>query len=278
MELQQIAEEIENETHYDLEFHVDDHEAMSFSQRASEQNAQRKKMVEEWMKIFNSELAASVWEVSKPIENKYLDNKPDLILKLNRFVQREIFENFMLVIIIFNTIVLALVWPNMNNKTQDALDILNDIFTVIFTIELIMKFVGLGPSLWFHDRFNIYDAIIVLISLLDMIISAASNQPKIANVILAFRTLRVLRILRLFHRIQPLRILLNAILEAVEPIGLLFLILSLFLFMVSKYRYIYMPLCFAFVLFNTNNCLFLLLLQQSLAFLVFKCFPYTYKI
>ncbi|ETO18456.1 calcium channel, voltage-dependent, L type, alpha 1C subunit isoform 8, partial [Reticulomyxa filosa] len=257
MELQEIAEEIENNAHDELQFEMDDKENWTFSQRASKQNAQRKEMIEQWIKGYNGELTDSIWELSKPIQNDYLNQKPKIILQLNQLVQSSWFENAILVIIVLNAIVLALVWPHMNNHVQDALEILNAIFTVIFSIELLLKLFGLGYSYfayiiiiyiyvyiyiyiylfiyfllqaWAYNYFNIFDGIIVVISLVDLIVSRASHQPKTVNTVLAFRTLRVLRILRLFHHIRPLRILLTAVIEAVEPIGLLFLIIALFLF------------------------------------------------
>ncbi|ETO20855.1 voltage-dependent T-type calcium channel subunit alpha-1H [Reticulomyxa filosa] len=240
MELQQIAEEIATETHYDLQFEKDDDEVLSFSQRALEQNIQRNRVIEEWTRSYNSELAASIWEICKPIKNEYLDNKPAIVLQIHQLVESTAFQNVMLVVILLNTVVLALVWPHMNDTAKTVLEVFNSIFTVIFVIELVLMLIGLGPRLWWSDHSNIFDGIIVMVSLVDLIVSSASNHPKIANVVLAFRALRVLRILRLFHRVQSLRILLNAILEAVEPIALLFLILALFLFMVyCLYMYIY---------------------------------------
>ena len=40
-------------------------------------------------------------------------------------------------------------------------------FTVIFTLEMIVKLVALGPLYYLQGRWNIFDGIIVIISLVD---------------------------------------------------------------------------------------------------------------
>jgi hypothetical protein len=43
----------------------------------------------------------------------------------------------------------------------------NDFFTWIFFVEMIIKIVGLGLNNYVHDKFNLFDAVVVSLSLID---------------------------------------------------------------------------------------------------------------
>ena len=54
------------------------------------------------------------------------------------------FEFFILVSILLNTIVLAIKWPNMSEETSGAIEIVNYVFTTIFTVEAALKLTAFG--------------------------------------------------------------------------------------------------------------------------------------
>ena len=80
------------------------------------------------------------------------------------------FAKFINIIIVANTFVLAqdryLIEPSLEEK----LELINIVFFVIFTLEMIVKVLGLGPKMYIKDKFNIFDATIVLISMVDVMI------------------------------------------------------------------------------------------------------------
>jgi hypothetical protein len=68
-----------------------------------------------------------------------------------------------------NTIVLAMdKYPDYEPHTARAFDVGNTIFTIIFTLEFVLKVTGLGVSGFSADKFNLFDATIVMISLIEM--------------------------------------------------------------------------------------------------------------
>ena len=71
--------------------------------------------------------------------NKYRD-------KFSQFAQHPVFEIAIIVCIVLNTIVLAMTWYGMDQNIIDVLEILNYIFTVIYTIEMIIKLIGFGKG------------------------------------------------------------------------------------------------------------------------------------
>lgn len=81
----------------------------------------------------------------------------------------------------YNMMVFALILGNTITLTIDdfpqsldkeaALSICNIFFTWAFTAEMIMKMVALGLQNYVKDNFNLFDCIVVVLSLLDFTIS-----------------------------------------------------------------------------------------------------------
>ena len=230
VDLDALAEDVNNDTKVDL-YNEDDFkgETWQFSKRATEQKQLRRQMIEDMMLNFNKDLAFEVWLLAKPIKDEYLRKKPMFVKWLHWVAESSWFEAAIIFIIILNTIILAIHYPGMETSVEEALQALNYCFAVLFTIEMLIKLVGLGPNRWFYDKFNVFDGIIVIVSWIEIGLGDSSD----ADAILAFRALRVLRVLRLLHKIASLRILLNSIIESFEPIFYLLLIVILFLFMLG---------------------------------------------
>lgn len=77
---------------------------------------------------------------------------------------------------------------------------LNIVFFVIFFLEMIIKILGMGPRLFIKDQYNIFDALIVTLSIIDVSISYSilSEEAKMGKgAISAFRAFRLLRVFKL---------------------------------------------------------------------------------
>ena len=48
---------------------------------------------------------------------------------------------------------------------------MNEIFSLIFTFEMVIKLTGLGFKGYVSDSFNIFDGTVVILNLLDVVIS-----------------------------------------------------------------------------------------------------------
>ena len=76
------------------------------------------------------------------------------------------FDAFIIIVIIVNTLALALdKYPPPSMVMLDILNTLNLIFTAIFTLEVILKMIGLGAREFSKERFNQFDLLIVIISI-----------------------------------------------------------------------------------------------------------------
>ena len=70
--------------------------------------------------------------------------------------------------IVINTILLSLDSYPARDDLSEILDIINIAFSVIFLFEMAIKVVGLGFKPYLKDRFNCFDAIIVILSMIDI--------------------------------------------------------------------------------------------------------------
>ena len=66
-------------------------------------------------------------------------------------------------------------------------------------MEMIIKVIGLGPNTYIKDPYNIFDAIIVTLSIIDVFVSATlPNDVKMGKgAISVFRAFRLLRVFKL---------------------------------------------------------------------------------
>ena len=148
--------------------------------------------------------------------------------KITRFsfyvVMIPIFNGFIIFVILLNTIVLAMdKFPDYPPESAKIFDIGNLFFTIIFTVEVVIKLIGLGTSGYAADRFNIFDAIIVIISLVEMFASSSGGAFS------ALRTFRLSRIFKIF-KAGDLRTLLDGIAFTILAVGDYTILLSLFVY------------------------------------------------
>ena len=88
--------------------------------------------------------------------------------------------------------------------------IINYILTFIFTLECVMKIIGLGWKEFISDSFNAFDLIVVFISLVEIIWGWISGSG--GGTLSALRTLRITRIFKLTRRWKAL----SRILESMQ--------------------------------------------------------------
>ncbi len=69
---------------------------------------------------------------------------------------------------IANTVVLALDNIVVDEDGISFMKMLNLIFTIIFTVEMGLKILGLGLAGYFRDNMNKFDCLIVIISLIEL--------------------------------------------------------------------------------------------------------------
>ena len=179
----------------------------------------------------------------------------ELRAKRNRFygffysLVVNIWFNFTIyILILLNTVTLALYRYDQSEFQAQFLYYCDIIFTVVFTLELVSKLIGLGVTAYVKDSFNVLDALIVLISLIDMVFSFifTENDSMVMN---AFRALRLLRMIKLARIWKAFQEILRRIRQSLVDVSNFSFILLLFMFI---FALLGMEL-FAFKVFYDGN-------------------------
>jgi hypothetical protein len=130
----------------------------------------------------------------------------------------------MILIIIANTFCLSMDKYPIRDQTEiDNLQLANQVFTFLFTAEVLIKLVGLGFKNFFSQSFNRFDFVIVMISIVEMEMASSSG------VFSALRAFRLFKIFKLF-KVGDLRVLLDSISFTVIAIGDYCILLGLFIY------------------------------------------------
>jgi len=94
---------------------------------------------------------------------------------------------------------------------------------------MVFKIIGLGFSNYRKDSYNVFDAIIVMISLVDWSISRVPNLDA-GSALNAFRALRLLRMMKLSKSWKALKTLLTQMAASLKGIGNFSVLLLLFMY------------------------------------------------
>nr|XP_034983209.1 voltage-dependent L-type calcium channel subunit alpha-1C isoform X3 [Zootoca vivipara] len=85
------------------------------------------------------------------------------------------FEYLMFILILLNTICLAMQHHGQSCIFKEAMNILNMLFTGLFTVEMVLKLIAFKPKGYFSDPWNVFDFLIVIGSIIDVILSETNH-------------------------------------------------------------------------------------------------------
>uniref|UniRef100_H9GF31 Sodium channel protein n=1 Tax=Anolis carolinensis TaxID=28377 RepID=H9GF31_ANOCA len=125
--------------------------------------------------------------------------------------------------IVMNTLFMAMDHYKMTKEFEDVLNIGNLIFTGIFTTEMICKVIALHPYYYFQQGWNIFDSIIVTLSLMELSLSSMGNVS-------VLRSFRLLRVFKLAKSWPTLNTLIKIIGNSVGALGNLTVVLAIIVF------------------------------------------------
>ncbi|XP_018568934.1 sodium channel protein para isoform X2 [Anoplophora glabripennis] len=152
----------------------------------------------------------------------------NLRYKTFRLIENKYFETAVITMILLSSLALALEDVHLSQRPilQDILYYMDRIFTVIFFFEMLIKWLALGFQKYFTNAWCWLDFIIVMVSLINFVASLCG-----AGGIQAFktmRTLRALRPLRAMSRMQGMRVVVNALVQAIPSIFNVLLVCLIF--------------------------------------------------
>ena len=133
-----------------------------------------------------------------------------------------LFQYLVISIIIFNAFTIGINTYELGEFTKSVISILDYSITVFFVIELLIRFIGEPKKINFlKNGWNIFDTLIVLISLIPI-----SNSSSF----LLLRLLRVFRVLRIISIIPELKLIIEALLGSIKRVFYVSLLLFIILY------------------------------------------------
>uniref|UniRef100_F1M9X1 Sodium channel protein n=1 Tax=Rattus norvegicus TaxID=10116 RepID=F1M9X1_RAT len=169
----------------------------------------------------------------KNLASKYLvwDCSPQwlCIKKVLRTIMTDPFTELAITIcIIINTVFLAVEHHNMDDNLKTILKIGNWVFTGIFIAEMCLKIIALDPYHYFRHGWNVFDSIVALLSLADVLYNTLSDNNRSF-----LASLRVLRVFKLAKSWPTLNTLIKIIGHSVGALGNLTVVLTIVVFIFS---------------------------------------------
>ena len=94
---------------------------------------------------------------------------------------------------------------------------------------MIVKLLGFGFKEYLRDKFNIFDATIVILCLIENVYLYVNGSSLTGGGLLALRSIRLLRVFKLARNWTSFRILLQKILDSINNIATFGILLIIFL-------------------------------------------------
>ncbi|XP_036763025.2 voltage-dependent L-type calcium channel subunit alpha-1C isoform X19 [Manis pentadactyla] len=150
------------------------------------------------------------------------------------------FEYLMFVLILLNTICLAMQHYGQSCLFKIAMNILNMLFTGLFTVEMVLKLIAFKPKHYFCDAWNTFDALIVVGSIVDIAITEPAEHTQCSPFMNAeensrisitfFRLFRVMRLVKLLSRGEGIRTLLWTFIKSFQALPYVALLIVMLFF------------------------------------------------
>ncbi|KAH8308470.1 hypothetical protein KR044_004973 [Drosophila immigrans] len=148
-------------------------------------------------------------------------------LKFQEWVSLIVFdpfvELFITLCIVVNTMFMAMDHHDMNKEMERVLKSGNYFFTATFAIEATMKLMAMSPKYYFQEGWNIFDFIIVALSLLELGLEGVQGLS-------VLRSFRLLRVFKLAKSWPTLNLLISIMGRTVGALGNLTFVLCIIIF------------------------------------------------
>ncbi|VEL35225.1 unnamed protein product [Protopolystoma xenopodis] len=136
------------------------------------------------------------------------------------------FEYYIMVMIALNTLILMM--KQAYHNYCNTLIYLNSAFTVMFSIECVLKIMAFGPKNYFRDRWNIFDFITVIGSITDVLVSELQESAFLSLGFL--RLFRAARLIKLLRQGYTIRILMWTFIQSVKALPYVCLLIAMLFF------------------------------------------------
>uniref|UniRef100_A0A4W5Q286 Calcium voltage-gated channel subunit alpha1 E n=1 Tax=Hucho hucho TaxID=62062 RepID=A0A4W5Q286_9TELE len=182
------------------------------------------KMMEECSLEKNERACIDFAISAKPLTRYMPQNRQTFQYRLWHFVVSPSFEYTVLAMIALNTIVLMMKYYSAPPAYEAVLKHLNTAFTVLFSVECVLKIMAFGFLNYFRDTWNIFDFITVLGSITEIVVDLQTFNMGFLKL---FRAARLIKLLRQGYTI---RILLWTFVQSFKALPYVCLLIAMLFF------------------------------------------------
>uniref|UniRef100_A0A7N5ZRR7 Voltage-dependent T-type calcium channel subunit alpha-1H n=1 Tax=Anabas testudineus TaxID=64144 RepID=A0A7N5ZRR7_ANATE len=165
-------------------------------------------------------------QVRKTYKNGAVQAWIDFREKLKRIVESKYFNRGIMIAILVNTLSMGIEYHEQPKELTDVLEISNIVFTSMFVLEMGFMLLAFGLFGYIRNPYNIFDSIIVIISVWEIIGQADGGLS-------VLRTFRLLRVLKLVRFLPALRRQLVVLMKTMDNVATFCMLLMLFIFTFS---------------------------------------------
>jgi len=144
---------------------------------------------------------------------------------LYRIKENSLFKGLVIGIIILSALLLGTATYDLSPQADSALIFLDYFVTIFFCVEILLRFAAeKNKKEFFQDGWNVFDTIIVTVSLIPAGESA-----------LLLRLIRIFRVLRLISFIPELKLLIEALIQSLSKLAYVCLLLFIILYIYAVF-------------------------------------------
>ena len=150
----------------------------------------------------------------------------------------DIFDYIILVVVLVNSVFMALDGNIFKPEIINKLNISNYVFNSIFFLEYVVKFIGLSPLVYYSDGFTYLDTVIIAFAILDMATPSSMDDEQLGakksvssrlSFLRVFRIFRVIRLTKILRRLKSVRIIIVSMKKALINVSYIVCILVMFI-------------------------------------------------
>ena len=146
-------------------------------------------------------------------------------------------DKVILGLIILNSLVIFLSGFDFSNKTKLIIEIVDDLITIVFLFEIIIKFYVYRRD-FFRSYWNIFDLILVSLSLPSIMSIFSGNLDLNFDFILVFRVFRVFKSIRFLRFIPGVEHLISGTIKALKSSVFLLIGFAIYIFIIYYFNYL----------------------------------------
>ncbi|XP_060546106.1 voltage-dependent R-type calcium channel subunit alpha-1E isoform X5 [Pantherophis guttatus] len=188
------------------------------------------KMMEECSLEKNERACIDFAISAKPLTRYMPQNRHTFQYRVWHFVVSPSFEYTIMAMIALNTVVLMMKYYSAPYTYELALKYLNIAFTMVFSLECVLKIIAFGFLNYFRDTWNIFDFITVIGSITEIILTDSKPTVTSSFNMSFLKLFRAARLIKLLRQGYTIRILLWTFVQSFKALPYVCLLIAMLFF------------------------------------------------